>query len=499
MDNTDLAKIERLDDTVKGVTMGDPDGPFRFIETLGVEVPTYIEPRKDLMAASVRDREGAFQYLDYHVPFQLRADFKPEQWPLEYYQKVRGSTRVNTEGFALCAGLTKSTGQLCQCKAVNRTPFCRSHGGALHPADKKLSIKVSNSMEIPEERVARLDRVAQFMQGFISVEDLDDDEVTGNFVRSSAGNPIKGKALGIKFEQSISKELHRRLNDYLKSKAPRMLEVMYQIADSDIVEPADRIKAAQWIAERVIGKTPDVLVNVQSEKPYEGIMDSIQSGSREDYRKTIASGRSLENGGRIGNDYSQAMVVDEVSYSGMDVEEDDSEEFGDAESGYSTQGDERERDFSGEEQGQGKVNDVSAHLESVSGSGFSSSGDDDGDGDSVKIGDSGLEVLSRSEELQAKRIDANAARDRLKKAKARRYAARAVGAFSVNDMPLMIEWKIIDNINNENFGCFHMKMILPENLTEAVVDRVQRSNDPETQAARLEAAAAKLAGRAVAS
>lgn len=445
-------KVERLDDTAKGTTMGDPDGPFRFIETLGVEVPTYIDPRPDLIAVNLKP--GTLKYLDYHVPFQLRADYKPEQWPIEYYQKHRQSVRVNSEGYALCSGIAKATGKPCQSKAVNRSRWCRNHGGSLHPADKKLSIKTIGGKDgVPAERVHRLDRVQKFMQGFLSVEELDDDELTGNFVRTNAGNPVKGKALGIKFEQAMSKELHRRLNDYLKSKAPRMLQVMYEIADSDMVEPADRIKAAQWIAERVIGKTPDVLVNVSQEKPYEGILDNIQSGSREDYRQTIASSRPLEIVGSVDGE-------DGEDSSFMDVDEVEIEES-----------EEALRNESDKSSGSG-VSEGSDEFEGVDSS-----------------------VLEKANEASDNREEGKNARDRLKKAKARRYAARATRGITIKDLPLLIEWRVIANVASSDFGKFRMNMILPDDVNETVLERIKKSNDPEVQAARIEASAAKLDAR----
>jgi hypothetical protein len=469
--------VERRDDTVKGVTMGDPDGPFRFIETLGCEVPTYVDPRPDLVA--VRLKPGSFKHVDYHVPFQLRADFRPEQWPLEYYQKVRGTVRVNSEGFTLCSAVAKATGQPCQGKAVNRTHFCRNHGGSLHPADKKLSVKTIGGADgVPQDRVDKLDRVQKFMQGFLPVEELDDDELTGNFVRTNAGNPIKGKALGIKFEQLMSKELHRRLNEYLKSKAPRMLEVMYEIADSDLVEPADRIKAAQWIAERVIGKTPEVLVHTTTEKPYEGILDNIQSGSREDYRKKVASSRPLELG--------------DGSSSVLDVEVDDDSLGSDDEAFADMVEDSEHNGFY--DNVSGSINNRSASQSEFVPEGFVESDDSFDDGDVVVVG--GFEVLSKADDLSSKREEARNARDRLKKAKARRYAARAVGGTSSSDLPLLIEWIVISNVASPDFGKFKMRLILPNDITEAVVERVKRNNDPAVQAERLHAAAERLARRA---
>ena len=37
-----------VSDVDKNVTVGTPDGPMRFIESLAQEVPTFLDPRDDL-------------------------------------------------------------------------------------------------------------------------------------------------------------------------------------------------------------------------------------------------------------------------------------------------------------------------------------------------------------------------------------------------------------------------------------------------------------------
>lgn len=97
---------------------------------------------------------------------------------------------------------------------------------------------------------------------------------------------------------------------FLQTKTASMLNVMVDIAESDLVEPADRIKAAQWVAERTMGKTPDVIIHGKVDAPYEAIFESIDAGSREDYRQKVTSTR-LELGGE--SDQIIDVEVDEQS------------------------------------------------------------------------------------------------------------------------------------------------------------------------------------------
>lgn len=447
-----------LDDTLKGTTLGEPDGPTRFEETLDCEVPTFIDPRVDLIPEYLRKR-GTYKRLDYHIPFAMRGEFRPEQWPKQFRNKVGPSLRLTTDGFVLCTAFSKKANGPCGNKAVNRTVFCRNHGGALHPADKKLSGQTLAPM--PEDRIENLDRVQKFMQGFLSVEELDDDEITNGFVRTSAGVPIKSQLLGKTFEQRLTKELHARLNRYLVSKTPRALEVLYEILDSELVEPADRLKAIQMLTDRTLGKAADVLVTYQGEdKPYESIISRIEGGSREEYRNSVASSRIgfveanpssgvHSDGGRI----QRILDVEEV-----DPDEIDPEELED-ELGGSVEGDD-EGDFSYEGLPDRREGDRENNGIDLS----ESAGD--------QKYDSGFLADSA-----AKRKSAIEARERIKKARARRFAKRAVGGINdTGDTPYLLEFIVISDPKSKLIGKYRMKMHAPEKITESLLARVQANN-----------------------
>lgn len=395
-------------DLDKKVTYGDADGPDTFVDQLGIVVPTFIDPRNDLIPG----RAKSCKRVKHHIPFKMRGFFTATDWPEKY--RVTISWRQDDDGFVLCDGTTRN-GNPCSSKAVNRTRYCRNHGGGLHPLDKKISIK--NVVEVPKDRIAQLTRVQRFLQGFISVEELSDEEIQGMFLYEDDGTKIQSISLGIKIHQQIAQELHKRLNRFLQTKTASMLAVMVDIAESELVEPADRIKAAQWVAERTLGKTPDIIIHGKSDAPYESIFQTIDAGSREDYRKKISSTR-LE----LGGEHDPILDVEIVG-----------------QPEHRNQRNERAERDENHHSGQSST---SSNLESAQ-----------------RCGENNDE-LNRQKELKKARA----------KAKQRRYAARAVGATTTHDLPWLVEWKFLSN------GTFRMKLVCPDDQTPAKLDKVNKSN-----------------------
>src|ERR1700756_4276498 len=94
-----------VNDTEKKLTLGDPDGPMAFIPYLDREVPTFIDPRPDLLT----DYENArkmYRRLNFHVPFKMRGPFKPDQWPEQIRDSIK--YRVDQDGYVLCTSQTAS-------------------------------------------------------------------------------------------------------------------------------------------------------------------------------------------------------------------------------------------------------------------------------------------------------------------------------------------------------------------------------------------------------
>lgn len=414
-------------DLDKNVTFGEADGPDKFIPELGIVVPTFLDPRHDLIIGTAVRR---FKRVDYHVPFRMRGFFFPHDWPQEfreYLQEQGLGYEVNSKGFVLCSGINRyreRAGLPCKSRAVNRTRFCRAHGGGLHPLDKKMSAK--SILPPPENRVKALDRPQKFLQGFLELSDLTDEEVQGMFIYNDAGQKVQTTVLGSKMHTQIAQELHRRMTRFLQTKTASMLQVMVDIAESDLVEPADRIKAAQWVAERTLGKTPDVIMHGKVEAPYEAIFETIDAGSREDYRKKIEK-PGLELGGES-NRILDAEVIEESEDS--DNGEDSSRE--------------------NPEWGTQNWN-----------SDFDSSPDPGGNLESARRASNEHGEIERQKALKKARS----------KAKQKRFAARATGS-SLNDMAWVMEWKFLGGEE----GHFRLKLVCPEKQTEARLARINSVN-----------------------
>lgn len=432
-----------VSDLGKGVTYGDADGPDIFIPEFGFIVPTFIDPRIDLIHENTVKR---FKRLSYHVPFKYRGHFTVLDWPEAFRLSLEREVRENDDGLVLCAAKSSENnfrggGGPCRSKAVNRSQFCRAHGGALHPLDKKLSARNTTMKMSPQEvsgRVAKLNRPQQFMQGFLDISEITDEEIQGMFIYNNDGTKCSSMVLGVKIHQQLASELHRRMNRFLQTKTASMLNVMVDIAESELVEPADRIKAAQWVAERTLGKTPDVIMHGKIEAPYEDIFQTIDAGSREDYREKTGSTR-LE----LGREHDAIL---------------DAEIVGESE------------DSGGAEGGGGNTDSGSGSDEA----GIDSEWDDRSNGGDT---DGSLESARRSQQ----RRDDNNRQQEIKKARAkakqRRFAARAVGATTVHDMPWAVQWKFRAD------GTFSMKLVCPDDLTEARIAKIDRINAESLAAA----------------
>lgn len=406
-----------ISDLGKGVTYGDADGPDIFIPEFGFMVPSFVDPRIDLIPEGSLKR---FKRVSYHVPFKMRGFFTALDWPEAFRSGV--DWRENDDGFVLCDGDSeRADGGKCRSKAVNRTRYCRCHGGGLHPLDKKMSTK--NVVAPPAERVVKLNRPQKFMQGFLDISEITDEEIQGMFIYNDDGTKCSSMVLGVKIHQQLAQELHRRMNRFLQTKTASMLNVMVDIAESDLVEPADRIKAAQWVAERTMGKTPDVIIHGKVDAPYEAIFESIDAGSREDYRQKVTSTR-LELGGE------SDQIID------VEVDEQSEDWFYHQDGGGPA------------DQERTDTPDPGTNLESV------------------RRNTENRDELNRQQELKKARA----------KAKQRRFAARAVGA-PLDDMPWLPEWKFCGD------GTFRMKLVCPDKQTQARLDRIAVNNDAAFKAA----------------
>lgn len=423
--------------------MGEPDGPMRFVKSLGMEVPTFISPRDDLRT-QYRNAK-AHKNVDYHIPISKRGVYRPES--LADYDPDFDYSVTDT-GMVRCGGIMQR-GKICQKSARNHTGFCSNHGGALHPADK---LFISERGIMPSD-VTRMTRMQMVEMGIIKVNELTDEEIAKGAIRNDDGTFTPNSQLvSAKINAQMRTEFFERADRFIRENVMDMLGEMRRIALSPVEEAKDKIQAIQWLTERALGKTPDVLITNQTDKPFDQLLGDISGGSREEYRN---SQRELA-GGLIDGEFESKIIVD-------DEDEDDSEiddenvadaEVADVPNGVQIQvieGDVVEVDSSDIPESEGAQEIGSRILP------MESPGDSVAESDSVEGRTAAQLGVTNPAEIAAMR---KAQKDAIKRRRNKRYAARAIGATTLDDLPYHLVFKECETQRDGKF--IRMKLVAPE-------------------------------------
>lgn len=102
-------------------------------------------------------------------------------------------------------------------------------------------------------------RMAQLMYGGLSVEELDTDELLKGQLKDRNGR-FTGKAPQIiprQLHDACVRELLKRGEDMVRESFADAINTFRSIATDPNADPGARLKAAQYIWERVAGKLPD--------------------------------------------------------------------------------------------------------------------------------------------------------------------------------------------------------------------------------------------------
>lgn len=249
--------------------VGFPDGPKKFVAELGCEVGTFKEKPKSKVPC-----------LMWHVPLKMRGHFRPED--LANYDPEK-MYRTDVLGRVICYG-KKADGTECTKRAENRYPRCAVHGGRLHPLDK--TEPAANRLSKEEVAQGR-SRYQQYLRGELTVDDLDDEELATASFRSSSGRLFKPKSLPRDLIQGFMRAIFDRAQTELRTHTVDAAKTMAEIMMNKRVDPEIRLKAANLLLERNLGKTPQV-VAITAQAPWEEIFDGITSGTRESSRERRA-------------------------------------------------------------------------------------------------------------------------------------------------------------------------------------------------------------------
>lgn len=253
-----------------GRTIGKPDGPPEWHPEFGCRVGTFTVRHAELDDVRWQSREC----LMFHVPRHLRGPYRPDElanFDPDYEYRVDPAS-----GMRLCESITRSRQspfpRECRRKATNRQPHCENHGARLHPHDKA-------DANINFKDPAAMTRLELLEAGYIDVDDLTDDELRN-------GVAPKGKHLRVSKDvyQKITQRHFARAQELLAEGLLPAVQALNHIAQGSAYEPADRIKAATYIVERVMGKTPDVLITKAIKEPWEELVAGVATLSREESR-----------------------------------------------------------------------------------------------------------------------------------------------------------------------------------------------------------------------
>lgn len=124
-------------------------------------------------------------------------------------------------------------------------------------------------------------RMMALLAGEIPVEDLDQEELARGMCRNPDGSfPKKIPDMVPKvLVDRMRRELYERADEGLRVGLLDCVEAMVGIASNAAVSPADRMRAAQFVLERVMGKTPEKVL-IGQEKPFEVVLDRVVRGPR---------------------------------------------------------------------------------------------------------------------------------------------------------------------------------------------------------------------------
>ncbi|ABD58601.1 gp2 [Mycobacterium phage PLot] len=274
-------------DTTKELTdrtVGKPDGPEEFRPEFGIKVGTFTMRRKDLDHPNYR----SMPCLMFHVPLQFRGHYRVER--LANFSGDPDDYRIDNHGYRLCEAETPRRPTGCLKRASNRQPYCEQHGARLHPLDK---------VRVDPKDPSTMTRMELLAHGYIDVEDLTDDELKNGLVAPGRGGNAMIHLPKDVYTKIVNRHFDRAKELMLEGMIPA-IKVLRDIAENkhDIYEAKDRVKAATYILDRVLGKQPDTALVLGgadggAQEPWQQIVAGIMDNTRAESR----AARALPSGG----------------------------------------------------------------------------------------------------------------------------------------------------------------------------------------------------------
>lgn len=119
---------------------------------------------------------------------------------------------------------------------------------------------------------------SNFANGKIPWETLDDEEVSRLQLKRQDGTWNTGpkpRVVPHALAKAHAQALVARNDKYTREVLLKSTQTFIDVMEDKNAAPADRMRAAQYLQERVIGKVPDKVQMTAEVKPWEGVVENI--------------------------------------------------------------------------------------------------------------------------------------------------------------------------------------------------------------------------------
>ena len=202
------------------------------------------------------------------------------KYKLNSFPGILGEHR-GANDYAFCSAPRKDGGR-CSGNALNYSGLCAGHGGRLHPLDKVV---------VDWENTPRHMRLKY---GKLDLDELDDEELSRGQVRKPDGTFSNFAQVPAEMHHEMVRRLFDRADEKMRNNLLDMVDVMTDVAKSPAYEPADRLRAAEFVFKWLRGSTP-IKVELGVSKPFEDVLNAVLTGgSRRESREARGLGEAID-------------------------------------------------------------------------------------------------------------------------------------------------------------------------------------------------------------
>lgn len=159
-------------------------------------------------------------------------------------------------------------------------PSAITHTVTTHPPFFQAAIEQDNL----KRKARNMSRQEMFNNGFITVEDMDDEELRYGMCRDASGRiprrSNKTELVPRDLYDEMVLEHERRTDEKLRQQLDSALETMVDCMVDKTAEWKDRTDAAKWLFERVKGKTPEKVQVTVQKAPWEEMLMGVANGTK---------------------------------------------------------------------------------------------------------------------------------------------------------------------------------------------------------------------------